>query len=187
MGISSYVTEMLDYILNRATKYELELLGEALHKRMERESTLGLGQVDVQHMARSMAEGIEKQMGVDGKGIHEMSKRLVADMIRKEKPEISETEVRKLVDHFVPGGKRRSDPPGEVPREMLLAMITQFVRYGTGMMRDDEKKDFPDGWYEKYWNAFPPDIQNLVRDYINGKIGKDRFWKGIGESPAMKK
>jgi hypothetical protein len=193
MGINNMVTEMLDYILNRATKYELELVGEALRKRMERESTLGTGQVDVRQMARSMAEGIEKQMGVDGKGIHQMTKRLVADMIRKEKPEISEAEIQKLVNHFVPGpgsetgAGTKNAPPAAVPRDMLLAMITQFVSYGTGGMSENEKKEFPDGWYEKYWNAFPPDIQNLVREYIHGRIGKDRFWKGIGDTPAMKK
>jgi uncharacterized protein with HEPN domain len=187
MSISEKMTEILEFILNRATKYELELVGEALRKRMERESTLGTGQVDVRQMARSMAEGIEKQMGVDGDGIHEMTKRLVADMIRKEKPEISEAEVHKLVNHFVPGGKPREAPAAAVPRDMLLAMITQFVSYGTGGMSENEKKEFPDGWYEKYWNAFPSDIQNLVREYIHGRIGKDRFWKGIGESPAMKK
>ncbi len=191
MGISNAMNELIDFILNRATRYELELVGEALRKRMERESTLGLGQVDVRHRARSMAEGIEKQMGVDGKGIHEMSKRLVADMIRKEKPGISEAEIRTLVDHFVPGPGQgagtKNAPPAAIPRDMLLAMISQFVKYGTGGMSEQEKRDFPDGWYEKYWNAFPPDIQNLVREYISGRIGKDRFWKGIGESPAMKK
>jgi len=187
MGISSTMTEILDYILNRATKYELELVGEALRKRMERESTLGPGQVDVRQMARSMAEGIEKQMGVDGDGIHEMTKRLVAEMIRKEKPEIGEAEVRKLVDHFVPGGKQSAAPPSAIPRDMLLAMITQFVKYGTGAMSEQEKREFPDGWYEKYWSAFPSDIQRLVRDYLGGSIGRERFWKGIGESSAMRK
>ena len=191
MGINDKMTEFLDFILNRATKYELELVGEALRKRMERESTLGMGQVDVRHMARSMADGIEKQMGVDGKGIHEMTKRLVADMIRKEKPEISEAEIQQLVNHFVPGqgqGERTNKAPtAAMPRDMLLAMISQFVKYGTGGMSEQEKKEFPDGWYEKYWSAFPPDIQGLLREYIHGRIGKDRFWKGIGESPAMKK
>ena len=36
---------------------------------MERESTLGLGQVDVNQMARTMAQDIEKQMGIGGDAV----------------------------------------------------------------------------------------------------------------------
>lgn len=187
MGINSTVTEILEYILNRATKYELELVGEALRKRMEREPALGPGQVDVQHMARSMAEGIEKKMGLGAGNVHRMSRRLAADMIRKEKPDISETELQQLLDRFVPGKGAESANTGGIPKDMLLAMITQFLSYSTGEMSEDDKKQFPAGWYNKYWEAFPADIQNLVRDYIHGKIGKNQFWKGIRESPSMMK
>ena len=187
MGINSTVTEILEYILNHATKYELELVGEALRKRMERESTLGPGQVDVQHMARSMAEGIENQMGLGAGNVHQMSRRLVADMIRKEKPDISETELQQLIDRFVPGKGSERANTGGIPKDMLLAMITQFLAYSTGEMSEDDKKQFPAGWYNKYWEAFPTDIQTLVRDFIHGTIGKNQFWKGVRESPAMMK
>ena len=183
--MDSTITQILEYILRNATRHELELIGEALRKRMERESTLGLGQIDVNQMARNIAEDIEKQMGVGGDQVHEMSRRLVADMVRREKPEIPERDLNTLLDQWVPGKSGRK--AGGIPRDMLLAMITQFVTYSTGEMSEEDKKQFPKGWHKKYWEAFPPDIQVLIRDYILGKTSANQFWKGIRESPAMQK
>ena len=179
------ITDILEYILRNATRHELELIGEALRKRMERESTLGMGQIDVNQMARTMAENIEKQMGIGGERVHEMARRMVADMVRREKPEIPERELQALLDQWVPG--RSGKKAGEIPRDMLLAMITQFIAYSVGEMTEEDKKQFPRGWHKKYWEAFPQDIQVLIRDFILGKIGKNQFWKGIRESPAMQK
>lgn len=179
------ITEILEFILRYATRYELELVGEALRKRMERESTLGLGQIDVNQMARDMAEDIGRRMGMNGDAVHDMSRRLVADMIRLEKPDMPERELRVLLDQWVPGATGRKQ--GGIPRDMLLAMITQFVAYSLGEISEEEKKQFPKDWHKKYWEAFPQEIQVLIRDYILGKIGKNRFWKGIRESPVMSK
>ncbi len=185
MATNSTITEILEYILSRASRYELELIGEALRKRMERESGPGARLVDVQGIARSMADGIKKQMSLGAGNVQQMSRRLVAEMIRKEKPDISESDLQKLVDMFVSGGSSGRSPAGGIPKDMLLTMITQFLAYSTGEMSEEEKKQFPTGWYNKYWDAFPADIQNLLRDYIHGRIGKNQFWKGIRESPAM--
>ncbi|OHD65500.1 MAG: hypothetical protein A2176_14000 [Spirochaetes bacterium RBG_13_51_14] len=185
MSANDIITGIIEFILHRATKYELELVGEAIRKRMERESSLGLGQVDVQDAARSMAEGIEKQMGLGGEAVHQMSRRLVADMIRKEQPDISEGDLNKLLDQWVPG--RGAKKPGGIPTDMLLAMITQFAAYSRGEMSEDEKRQFPAGWQEKYWNAFPSDIQKLLKDYIHGRIGKNEFWRGVRDHLAISK
>jgi hypothetical protein len=185
MAEHSTITEILEYILSRASSYELELIGAALRKRLERGSGPGARLVDVQNMARSMADSIKKQMNIGAGNVHQMSRRLVADMIRKEKPDIGEAELQKLVDMFVPDRGSRNANAGGIPKDMLLAMITQFLAYSTGEMSEGEKKQFPAGWYNRYWDAFPADIQNLLRDYIHGRIGKDQFWKGIRESPAM--
>ena len=71
---------------------------------------------------------------------------------------------------------------GWIPREMLLAMITQFVAYGMGEMSEEDKKQFPEGWHKKYWECLPPGYPGSYQDYIHGKIGKNQFWKGIRES-----
>lgn len=178
------ITEVIEFILQHATKQELQFVGEALRRRMERESTLGMGQVDVNRMAREMAGQIEKQMGMGAETIGPMSRRLVADMIRIEQPGLSEAEIQRLVDQFVPGstGRRpQAGSTGGVPREMILSMITQFAAYGRGEMSEQEKAQFPKGWYEKYWNAFAPEVQHLLKEYIHGRIGKNDFWRGIRE------
>jgi hypothetical protein len=175
------ITGVIEFILQHATKQELQFVGEALRRRMERESTLGLGQVDVNRMAREMAQGLEKKMGLGEDMIGPMSRRLVADMIRIEQPGISEADLQKLLDQWVPGSAQRKQRKEALPREMVLAMITQFAAYSTGEMSEQEKAQFPDGWYNKYWDAFSPDIQKLLREYIHGRIGKNDFWKGVRE------
>ncbi|MBN2077935.1 MAG: hypothetical protein JW838_03160 [Spirochaetes bacterium] len=176
------ITEILDFILNRATKRELEMVGEALRRRGERESSLGPGLVDVNRMARSMAEGIEKQMGIGSRNMKKMTRRFVADMILKEKPDISDAELERLLDLWVPGGGGAARP--SLPKDVLLTMITQFTAYGTGEMSAEEKRGFPRGWYEKYWNAFPPGIQKFVKEYIHGRIGREEFWRVVRQELA---
>ncbi|OHD71068.1 MAG: hypothetical protein A2W19_08650 [Spirochaetes bacterium RBG_16_49_21] len=183
MSIDNTVTEMIEFILQRATRYELDLLMEALKRRMERETSLG--QLDFQYMARNMAEGFSKKMGMDTENIHRMSRRLVADMIRSEIPGISEEELAVLLDQWLSG--KDAARSSSIPKEMLLAMITQFVSYSTGEMSEEDKRQFPEGWAGKYWDAFQPDIQRLIKSYLTEKISKDEFWKGIGVCLAAMK
>ena len=183
--MSADITGVIEFILQHATKQELQFVGEALRRRMERESTLGMGQVDVNRMAREMAGNIEKQMGLGADTIGPMSRRLVADMIRIEQPGLSEGEIQRLVDQFVPGSAGRKKPAAGgssgIPNDMLLAMITQFAAFGRGEMGEEEKRQFPEGWYNKYWDAFPPEVQKLLKEYIHNRIGKNDFWRGIRE------
>lgn len=182
--MSMDITGVIEFILQHATKQELEFVGEALRRRMERESSLGLGQVDVNRMAREMAQGIEKKMGLGAETVGPMSRRLVADMIRMEQPGISEADLQKLLDQFVPGSAPRKQRSEALPREMVLSMITQFAAYCTGEMSEYEKAQFPEGWYRKYWEAFAPEIQKLLKEYIHGRIGKIDFWRGVREYMA---
>ena len=143
--MSMDITGVLEFILQHATKQELQFVGEALRRRLERESALGMGQIDVNRMARDMAGQVEKQMGLGADTIGPMSRRLVADMIRIEQPGLSEAEIQRLVDRFVPGSTGRKQQPGALPREMVLAMITQFVSFSTGEMSEQEKGPVPRG------------------------------------------
>ena len=174
--------DVLEFILRRATDFELEMVGEAL-KRRGRDS--GLGRLDINNMARTMAEGIEKQMGVGEGQMRRMSRQLVADMIRKEKPGISPADLEMLLDQFLPGAGERSAPRCAIPKDMLLAMVTQFVSYSTGQMKEQEKRQFPEGWLKKYWDAFPAGIQRDIKEYVNGAIGKNDFWRRIREAFAL--
>jgi hypothetical protein len=108
-----------------------------------------------------------------------MSRRLVSEMIVNETPGISEKELKTLLDQWLPG--KEAGQATSLPKEMLLAMITQFISYSSGEMGEQEKKLFPEGWAEKYWNAFQPEIQKLVKDHLTDKIGKNEFWRGIRE------
>jgi hypothetical protein len=46
-------------------------------------------------------------------------------------------------------------------------------------MGKSEKGKLPDGWEKKYWNAFSPEVKNLIAAYLGGTISKKSFWSGI--------
>jgi len=181
--MSADIAAVIEFIMQHATKQELQFVGEALRRRLERESSLGLGQIDVNRLAREMAQNLESRMGLGADSVSAMSRRLVADMIRMEQPDISEADLQRLLDQWVPGGAARTGrkPADGIPREMVLSMITQFAAFGRGEMSEQEKAQFPQGWYEKYWNAFAPEVQRLLKEYIHDRIGKNDFWRGIRE------
>ena len=61
--MSTDIAAVIEFIMQHATKQELQFVGEALRKRLERESSLGLGQVDVNRLAREMAAASGVRIG----------------------------------------------------------------------------------------------------------------------------
>jgi len=171
------ITDIIEYILHGATRSELDLVAEAVRRRLERECGLASGGklFDARGAARAMAERIEKQMGIGAKSVHRAARRLVTDMVLKENPDISERELKELLDRWVPG----KSGAGKMPRDMLVSMIAQFVAYSTGRMSEEEKRAFPPDWHAKYWEAFPAEVRSLIKAFIYGKIDKAGFWNGV--------
>jgi len=61
---------------------------------------------------------------------------------------------------------------------MLLSMIDQFVSFSLGTMKksvDDNLRNEIGAWPERYWNAFPPVIRQIVSDYLKGKTSEKDY------------
>jgi hypothetical protein len=72
----------------------------------------------------------------------------------------------------------------EEEKEILLAMIKQFITYSTGAMSvtEEEKlrREIPD-WQQKYWRKFPERVRRLINLFLKGKIGLESCWESIEE------
>ncbi|PKL30455.1 MAG: hypothetical protein CVV45_17445 [Spirochaetae bacterium HGW-Spirochaetae-10] len=168
--------KVLDYILNRANVEEIKGIEMALDRRRS-EQPAGVADLDFQKMASQMAGKLGHSLDFDVKG---MSKRLVVEMILQQYPNISDEELQAMLDQFVPDEAQRRNEGLELPRELRISMLDQFIRYSVGRMPADEQNELkrasPD-WVQRYWSAFSPRHRALLGQLLKGEIDSDDFWR----------
>jgi len=149
----------------------------------EREKRRRYSVPDPADMAKKLSSQIQNQMGLTNKNIKSMARELVIKLAREHKPDIKPDELRALVEQMVPSGSGQGKGgAAPVPREMMKTMIVQFILYSQGKMESSELETMPEGWVQKYWDAFTPNIRKLISVYIKGGIDKRSFWKRIREA-----
>jgi len=181
------MTEIADFILNRATGQELAVVREALKRREERDSHSML-RFNPGRMAEEVASSVNKNLQVSMDGVRDMVRDFVADIIRKNAPEVTDAELEVLCNEWVPRPektsktKKRTRSSSPLPPEALLQMIEQFVAYSTGSMTPGEQAKLNEAmpnWPEKYFKAFPEEIQRLLAAYLKGSIDARTCFSGI--------
>ena len=194
--------DIVDYILNRAGDAELEVIIKAVQRRTKDQGKGPMG-LNPERMAKTVAHNINEQMGGSIDQVRGMVRDFVTDIIRKEAPDISEEHLEALLKEWVPGamggrggsveagspgtagkeGEKEKSYSGE-KKEILLAMIKQFITYSTGAMSVTEKeklrREIPD-WQQKYWQKFPERVRRLINLFLKGKIGLESCWESIEE------
>ncbi|HSV56582.1 MAG TPA: hypothetical protein VLH39_05670, partial [Magnetospirillaceae bacterium] len=103
---------VLDYILNKADRAEFEAIVKACERR-RRDLTLfaGLGGVNPETAAKNAARAVEASMGASLEGVRTTVKGFVADIIRKNAPEVTEEQLAELLAAYV------QDPAVPAPPE----------------------------------------------------------------------
>lgn len=186
--------KIADFILNRADDGDLEVVKEALKKRLEAKNR-GPGGTDINYLAHSTGDAVAKQLSSSRQQIRETVCEFVAKIIKQHAPEISDEQLKVLLDEWVGDEKDRNpfrqDPDSGreskreksmFPADLELKMIDQFLRFGSGRMPLEEqaglRESIPD-WQEAYWKSFTPRIRGLLTLYFKGKIDSDTCWAGI--------
>jgi len=170
--------QVLDFILNHAQPDEIRGIEMALDRRRS-EKPAGVADLDFQKMATQMAGKLGHSLDFD---IKNMSKRLVAEMIIEQYPNISETELAQLLDQFVPDEHNtasRQSQGLDLPKDVRISMLDQFIRYSTGRMPDHEQRSLQEAspdWIQKYWNAFSIEHRQLLSELLKGEIDSNEFW-----------
>ena len=94
---------VLEFILNRATSAELEVIAEAVKRRQS--PGRGLGGISPRGMAENVAEEVKQQL--EGMlDVQTISRQIVTDLIRQKEPNISDEELEVLLDTWLPGTAR---------------------------------------------------------------------------------
>jgi len=182
---------VIEFILNRASSEELEVIAEAVKRRQS--PGKGLGGISPRGMAENVAEKVKQQLGgmLD---VHAISRQIVTDLIRQKEPNISDRELEVLLDNWLPGTARtraqaaQADGPpeqGEAPNpeqmapDVLITMISQYVSARQGTLSREEKDRLPGDWQSRFWSSFPDEIRGRIREHLNGRLTDVEFWDSV--------
>ena len=168
------LVRVMDYILNRCDRKSIEAIAAAVVRRRRELEMFGDSIPDPRKMAHDLSSQIN--MGASLDGMRETVRNMAVRIIRQEAPELSDAQIAELTAAWIPD--RSSAPVGNVPSEMLLEMIDQFVSFSTGQMsaEDDKKLRKEMGvWTERYWKAFPEVIKMIIKDYLNGEMPEKSY------------
>lgn len=171
-----------DFILNKADEGDLEVVSEALKKRLAARSK-GPGGIDINYLAHSMGDNISKQVSASKEQLRETIAEFVARSIRQQVPDISDEHLEVLLKEWVTDpGKKERNTDKKLPHDVELKMIDQFLRFSSGKMPLEEqsrlRESIPD-WQQAYWQRFTRKIRGLLTLYLKGRIDSETCWREI--------
>lgn len=173
---------VVDFILNKASTSEVEVIVAALKKRLA--GTKGPMGLDPGKMAESVSDVINEQIGSSMEQIYENIRGYMRELIKREAPDIPEEHLRELIDTWTPNPRGETSAPDRqqksgLPPDVLLTMVKQFISYSLGAMSIREqqrlREEIPD-WQETYWQRFPGGVKKLLSLLLKGKIDEKSFW-----------
>ena len=175
---------VLDYILNKADPGEYEVIAKACERRgRDIKAFESLGGEGPGAMARRMAGELQSGVGATMESLRGTVRGFVAEIIRKNAPELSEAELAALLDEYAPPpGKERKAEKTSLPAEALLGMVLSFVEYSRGEMAPSRQRELWESsprWQDEYWAAFPSEVKALVKGYIEGSFDDRAFGSAI--------
>jgi hypothetical protein len=183
MSVDDPLYYVIEFIMNKATSAELEVITEALKRRTT--DAKGFGGVSPRSMARNMAQSIQKQLG-GSFDLGNIARKIVGDLIRHKEPGISNEQLEILLNKWLPGSARRQRAPGpeqaqnqETPPDVLVSRITTYLEAELGALDEREAGELPEGWKAQYWESFPPAVRSLIGQRLQGKIDEVTFWEQL--------
>jgi hypothetical protein len=179
---------VIEFILNRASSAELEVIAEAVKRRQS--PGKGLGGISPRGMAENVAEKVKEQLGgmLD---VRTISRQIVTDLIRQKEPNISDRELEVLLDNWLPGTARpgtetarETEQPQEqaekrMAPDVLITRISQYVAARQGTLPQEEMDKLPKNWQSRYWESFPDPIRGRIREHLSGRLPEVEFWDSI--------
>ena len=171
------INKIITFILYEADAKALLLIGNAIESRKK---TINMKSNSQELIARKTANNITNQLS-SLVNIKEVTREMVRNMILKFSPDITKDHLDLLTDMWTPStnSQKSSEIEKNLPREVILTMVKQFLSYSLGMMSIEEQQTLPENWSKRYWQAFSLTTQELIKRFINGEIEVDYFWEAL--------
>ncbi|MCF7928461.1 MAG: hypothetical protein K9L68_05775 [Spirochaetales bacterium] len=180
--------EILESILNRASRKDLEVLRLAIEKREAALGQAGPAGVSPGDMVQQTADTISEQMSYSVDSIRGMVRDFVRDIIKQNAPELDAGQIDQVLEEYVGSGEDGAAQTGEgerhspLPKDVLYSMLEQFISYATGKMtitQQEQLESEMSDWYQRYWDSFPRPIQLLLSRYLKGEMDARVFWHAV--------
>jgi len=168
--------QALDFILNHSDESSIEAIAEAVVRRRR---SLSLFQASgdiinpdqmIKQVSESLNGSTKKIMDGMRASIHET----VVRIIHEHAPELNDKQINELCRAWMPGNySTKAAQNGDLPPDVLLSMIDQFVQFSNGTMPeavDQGLRGEIGAWPERYWNVFPPVVRQIISDYLKDKM-----------------
>ena len=169
---------VLAFILNRSDRAEIEVIQEAVQRRVK-DLTEGGARLDIEGLARQTSRAVKAQMDSKGR-LQGMMRSFIQEIIQQNQPDIPAEHVSRILDEYVPDEETEEKGREErYPREAVDSMIVQFVEYSLGRMKQSEKQQLTPDWSRKYWNIFSGTTRRLIADLLKERIDEKDFWQEI--------
>jgi hypothetical protein len=200
------LVRVLDFILNRSDEASIEAVAAAVVRRKRDLSLFGSSGVpDPKTWARRTAEQL--QSGSALKGIRDTVRSMADQMLRKEAPELTDSQRAELLGVWVGnaglGGSHQGNTAGEhsgdagdadgqqvtIPPDILLGMVEQFVAFSLGRMPEGENEALRKQlgrWPDRYWKAFPAVVRSVVTEYVKGGLAESDFRMKLRAALSLK-
>ncbi len=174
---------IVNAILNNATDADVEVIIEALKRRAKGRNTGSFRGINPERLAKESAGMISSQMSYSIGSIRKMIQNFAVDLIKKEAPELNEEQISELMDAWIPDeNTRKRAEKANLPPDVLLTMIKQFLSYSSGTMSPSEQMELesqiPD-WQRTYWERMPEGIRAVITLFLKGTIDSDECWNQI--------
>jgi len=167
--------QALDYILNDSDEVSIEALAQAVARR-RRDLTVfnTMGNIpDPQKMAKEITEKINSGVGGSIDSMRRSIQDMIIKLLKEHAPELNDSQINELCHAWLPDNFSGTKSNSSLPPDVLLSMIEQFVSFSHGEMKESVDKSLREqmgAWPERYWNAFPPVIKQIITDYLKNKI-----------------
>jgi len=170
------LVRVMDYILNRCDEKSIDAVAAAVVRRRRDLAMFGgaANLPDPKAMARELSGQINT--GASMKGLRDAVREMAVKIIRQEAPELNEEQIVSLTSAWIPD--KDSHLSDELPPDMLLEMVDQFVSFSTGSMSNAENNKLRKEigpWPERYWKAFPEVVKLIIKEYLDGEINEKAY------------
>jgi hypothetical protein len=178
MSVDRELYRAIDYIMNRASDKDLDVIKAAIERRgsdnRHRVSAAGL-----RGSARDLAGAASQQLAGVG-DVKEMTRQYVREMVHRLLPAIPEEHLELMLEEWIPKAERHVTEDN-LPRDVVRSMIVQFVDYSVGRMSAAERAEMTGDWSRRYWGAFSERTRSLIRELLMGAVSETDFWKRLDE------
>jgi len=172
--------QALEFILNHSDEASIDVLAEAVARRKRDLTVFNAvgGLPDPQKMAKEITEKVNSGIGIGMEGMRKSVQEMIIRILKEHAPELNNKQVDELCRAWLPDTPGGGSEKNQLSKEVLLSMIEQFTAFSRGEMTESADKKLRGEigeWPQRYWNAFPPVIRQIITDYLKDRITEKDF------------